>query len=358
MWSCISNFRCNPLSTCSSRGQREPDQSIEMERRDGLATPTQQQPAPVTGLPVQPFSSNARPPGDVSRQRSLLRFFAWKGKSRSRPDAAYTAGQQAAPTNTTAAASLPKSRQESPAVSAVSKSVHIPMPSLQTGSPMGQEAEGSRHSGSVGNRVFITRNGKEYPTIYTLPEDLRNRIRQHDPIVKYSLTDDSVFYRITEKKYLAQGRIAGNPESSAMITNHLAVMPNPRPRAMAKELSEGWSSMTEEQRKELQELIDRNPSHIPVTMFASDLPDYSLNVAHGERALEFARRYEFDSVDDMAVIKMTLGDFRRAGGGAVFEDHGGSINMKGTRPLIVTLPEGATIPVEIVEVVPARIAVR
>lgn len=79
-------------------------------------------------------------------------------------------------------------------------------------------------------------------------------------------------------------------------------------------------------------------------MNAHDLPDPSLNVMYGETAMSRALMY---AKPDTVLVKTTLGAFREVGRGAVFFD--GPIENLATVPLIVTLPAGRSIPVEIID---------
>jgi hypothetical protein len=83
-------------------------------------------------------------------------------------------------------------------------------------------------------------------------------------------------------------------------------------------------------------------------MKASHLPDPSLNVMFGANAIEGAARYA--QGDGVVIVKMTLGDIRKATGGQVriFHDHSAVVNGKGCEPLLITVPEGCQIPVKIV----------
>lgn len=175
----------------------------------------------------------------------------------------------------------------------------------------------------------------------SLPPNVRaDFLDLHDPVQKFGLTDDTVLFRITEKKYLDRKGLAGNPKSCAQIMNHEAVTDSPLSKLSAEAMG-----MTQGMRNEL--LADPVNHFAPVRMSATDLTDPSLNVMFGSGAAAGVRGYAQGS--DVAVVKMKLGDFRKAGGGTVFTDvgamGGGSSQC---RALIVTLPKGKHVPVQVI----------
>lgn len=189
--------------------------------------------------------------------------------------------------------------------------------------------------------VYRSRTGGEFTSVRTLPEPVAKAFDQRfNPVHTLDMDDSSVLYRITEKKYLdKKGRIGGNPESCARILNHEAIAPSPLASQPAY-----CFNMTEAERAEL--LQDPVKHHMPVNMPATELPDWSLNVMFGPSAEAGAKHYGAD--DGCAVVKMKLGDFKKAGGGLVYTDISAARSTPESQALIVTLPAGKRIPTQIV----------
>ncbi|AYB54008.2 AvrPphF family type III effector [Ralstonia solanacearum] len=167
-------------------------------------------------------------------------------------------------------------------------------------------------------------------------------LTQHDPVKALGLTDRSVFYRALDRRYLLTegGRtaLAGNANSGAHIHHHLRLLPS---SGLANETE--FASQPARARERL--LDDPMWQYDLVSMVAKNLPDPTLNVMFGEQAEQGARGYA--KTANHVVVSMTLGDLRNAGGGQVFLDTRAAARSDGTHPLIVTLPEGKTIPVTI-----------
>ncbi|XUW93157.1 AvrPphF family type III effector (plasmid) [Burkholderia sp. M6-3] len=234
-----------------------------------------------------------------------------------------------------------------PTAAAASSSVpsQRPRSSLRTSAPdsstFAASSLAAMNSGNSTEATYVTRSGKRLLSIDSLPESRRsNLLKNNDPVQKLGLTDESVFYRVTERKWVANWRISGNPESIARISNHLALQDNPQRAQFEKWLES--PDLGEEDREGLRKQLDRMPRHTIATMDADELPHPSLNVMYGETAASCALRY---ATNDMALVKIRLGDLRRAGGGSVFYDRTSA--MQGA--LIVTLPAGRSIPIEIIE---------
>jgi hypothetical protein len=223
---------------------------------------------------------------------------------------------------------------------ATASSSSVPSPRPRSATFTGRSLA-AMNSGNSTEATYVTRSGKRLLSIDSLAEPQRsNLLKNNDPVQKLGLTDESVFYRVTERMWVANSRISGNPESMARITNHLALQDNLQRVWFAKELES--PELGEEDRQGLREMLDRMPHHIIATMDADELPDPSLNVMYGEAAASGARLY---AENDMVLVKIRLGDLRKAGGGAVFYDRTSA--MEGA--LIVTLPAGRSIPISIIE---------
>ncbi len=167
-------------------------------------------------------------------------------------------------------------------------------------------------------------------------------LTQHDPVKALGLTDRSVFYRALDRRYLLtegdRTALAGNANSGAHIHHHLRLLPS---SGLANETE--FASQPARVRERL--LDDPMWQYDLVSMVAKNLPDPTLNVMFGEQAEQGARGYA--KTANHVVVSMTLGDLRNAGGGQVFLDTRTAARSDGTHPLIVTLPEGRTIPVAI-----------
>lgn len=196
-----------------------------------------------------------------------------------------------------------------------------------TGQLAGLHSRASTSSTAHAPRVSI--GGKMYTSVDTLPDAAREVfLREHDPVRNLRLTDDSVLYRVTEKKWIKNGALSGNPESHAMIANHNVVRENSYHTMMA-----GYSG------------YGNIPTHMPVDMKAHNLGTPVVNVMYGSQALRQIAGYA--KRGDRELVSMTLGDFRRAGGGDVYFDVSAAMNAPNAQALIVTLPKRAHVPVSV-----------
>lgn len=193
---------------------------------------------------------------------------------------------------------------------------------------------------------IILKDGRSVPALSAqAPAVQAAFLARHDPVQTLGLTDDSVFYRTMEKSWLQKSKdgkgftLAGNPNSVAVIHNHLAVKDNPAFRPAT------FSSLPKETQASL--MNDPIARIFPVAMRASNLPTPTLNVGHGELAAGMAKAY--GRSPDHVVVEMTLGDLRRAGGGQVFFDRSALAGNSKTRALIVTLPAGKRVPVKVID---------
>lgn len=223
------------------------------------------------------------------------------------------------------------SRETKPGHRKAAKALPPPVPSRSTDG-YHKVTGSSRPHKITSETVYTTRSGVAFPSVLTLPHAQREAfLNRNDPVRRLELNDDSVFYRGMPSEFVVNGRISGNPDSMARISNHQAVMPDP---FLAKAPLDV-----------LQQLVGKVDLMVPREMRASDLPEHSLNVAFGRAAKDVAQKYGKSGI----VVKMRLGDLRAAGGGMVFDDVSAVLNNPGrVSPLIVTLPQGKTIPVEIV----------
>lgn len=164
---------------------------------------------------------------------------------------------------------------------------------------------------------YVLKNGAVFPSVNTLAPRARAAFLQtHDPVNQLRLDDASVFYRVTERERIVDGALTGHPHAGARIRNHLALAENPYMPGSFK----------------------------PAEMDALNLPDPALNVMFGTEAYEGVMNYA--TSEDRVAVMMTLGDLRAAGGGEVFLDVSARYGQDNeSRALIVTLPQGASVPV-------------
>ncbi len=168
---------------------------------------------------------------------------------------------------------------------------------------------------------YVLKNGRVFPSVNTLPPAERAAfLAKHDPRNQFKLSDDSVFFRVTERQWVQDGTLSGHPRSGARVRNHFAIAENPYMPGSFK----------------------------PAEMDAMHLPDPVLNVMFGSDACAGLRSYA--TSDSHVLTMMTLGALRAAGGGEVFLDIGARYGQDNdARALIVTLPEGAKVPITIVD---------
>jgi hypothetical protein len=197
--------------------------------------------------------------------------------------------------------------------------------------------------------VFATRSGKTHTHVNTLSDaDREAFLSFYDPIRRLGLTGDSAFFRSTEPWRVEGGRIAGNEETCARIENHQAIETRRNPFVPVDACDD-----------ELQQFEEAGiwiRKTIPVEMKAHELTDHSkpdrpplpsLNVAFGPGGLDLARGYQKEGD---VIVKMYLRDFLAAGGGLAFDDvSSAAAQDEHARALVITLPKGKTIPVEVVK---------
>ncbi|AVS84932.1 hypothetical protein C8239_09365 [Paracidovorax avenae] len=202
-------------------------------------------------------------------------------------------------------------------------------------SPRGGQASGSsgsalratlpssprNHPSGIGlqDGSYVLKNGQVFPSVNTLSRAERVAfLAKHDPCNQLKLNNDSVFFRVTERQWVQDGTLSGHPQAGARIRNHFAIAANPYMPGSFK----------------------------PAEMDAMHLPDPVLNVMFGSEAYAGLRSYA--TSDSHVLTMMTLGALRAAGGGEVFLDISARYGQDNdSRALIVTLPEGAKVPVTI-----------
>lgn len=177
----------------------------------------------------------------------------------------------------------------------------------------------------------------------TLAPALQNSLnKRFDPVQSLGLKDQTVFFRLTDKEWLnnEKGKLSlnGNPDSMARIANHTSLRSNP----LFKN-KEHWAALPAETKAKY--LNDETMRYVPSQMKANELGDPTLNVMWGVDAKAASEGYRRKK--DQVLVKMTLGDLKRAGGGKVFFDTSSVASSSGTRALIVTLPENASVPVQL-----------
>ena len=178
---------------------------------------------------------------------------------------------------------------------------------------------------------------KRHIALHALSPEIQDALLDNlDPVRTLGLTDATVLYRSTHKSWLqnidGKPMLGGNPESVATINNYHVLRPNTIDpitlRMMPPEMRD-----------------DPAMKYAPTKMRANELPVPTLNVMHGARAHETAAYGEGSK--NHVLVSMTLGDLRKAGGGQVFRDVDSAAGGASAVPLIVTLPEGALVPVKI-----------
>jgi len=182
--------------------------------------------------------------------------------------------------------------------------------------------------------------GRHYQSIDSVDAAVKTALlATYDPVQSLGLTNDSRFYRVTESKWVGQGSIRGNPKSMASVLHHEAVEPN-------RHHNPGVA-----QTEYLYNIAHTVQPYKPAEIPAKDLGHPTLNVMWGSVAAQGALQY---AQHGHALVEMTLGDLRRAGGGKVFFDAIRSDDERSI-PLIVTLPKGTAVPVKVID--PASLAV-
>ena len=163
-----------------------------------------------------------------------------------------------------------------------------------------------------------------------------------DPARQLGFDHKTVFYRTLDNSFLkrdAHGKLTveGNPNSTADVTNYLALKPN-----TLFDNKELLSTVPRDIRESY--LNDPSMRYEATRGPATELPHPTLNVVYGKRAREVAQGY---GGQNSVLVKIKLGDLLEAGGGQVFRDAMASARGRDFHPLIVTLPPGKSVPVEI-----------
>ena len=200
--------------------------------------------------------------------------------------------------------------------------------------------------------LTVTRNTRQ-----ALAEPALNRIDQlsdadrdaflarFDPMRTLNLTGDSRLFRATEASRIVNGRMAGNPNSKALIANHFFFQDNPAIERCMRYLSR--DDLSSEDHEQIRRSIAEMSPITPVQMNASELHEPSLNVMHGTDAANGVRGYSGDR-PGCVTVSMKLKDFQDAGG-VVFRDVSSIVDGGDLSPLLITLPKGKSVPVEIVD---------
>lgn len=169
--------------------------------------------------------------------------------------------------------------------------------------------------------------GETLTSIHQLSVSQREQfLNTHDPMRKLRINNDTPLYRTTEKRFIQEGKLAGNPKSIARVNLHEELQLNPLASILG-------------------DLPHEASAYFPKSARAADLKDPSLNVMTGSRAKNAIRGYAHD---DHVAVKMRLGDFLEKGG-KVYADTSSVIDGGDeASALIVTLPKGQKVPVEII----------
>lgn len=171
----------------------------------------------------------------------------------------------------------------------------------------------------------------ELTHVRQLPPDEQERfLSEHDPMrYMHNLNANTSLYRTTERRYVSNGCIQGNPESMARIVRHDKLVANQSSRFYADAR------------------VGTAEAYSPAPARASDLGP-TLNVMAGSQAHTFAAMYGRQNPNNI-VVKMKLGDFLQRGGKVYFDVGSAITGDRDTAPLIVTLPHGESVPVQIVQ---------
>lgn len=161
-------------------------------------------------------------------------------------------------------------------------------------------------------------------------------LREHD------LTEDTVVYRWMDRRFLneAEGTVAGNPNSMAMITDEYA---RPELKNMARLMRNTSRPGAAAGDVEIAEQYLAQPGNSltnPPTRNASSLSDPGINVSR--RPLDgYSGAHRGDS--NMVLVQVRVGDAVRAGG-RVYAD----ISSTGQGAFYLTIPRGHSIPYRLV----------
>lgn len=216
-----------------------------------------------------------------------------------------------------------------------------------TARPMLSKGLATTGSSSTANAVRLAARMPKVKKGHVRFESLEPHVQEAlldrlDPSRQLGLKDDAVLYRMMDKSFLTQdehGRftVEGNPNSEADVTNYLEL----KPSALVDDQA-FLSTLPRETRESFQN--DPSMRYEATRCPASELPHPTLNVMYGKRAREVAQGYPGK---DRVLVKIKLGDLLEAGGGQTFRDVKAAARGRDCQPLIVTLPAGKSVPVEI-----------
>ncbi|PAU59565.1 hypothetical protein BZL41_16955 [Pseudomonas sp. PIC25] len=186
-----------------------------------------------------------------------------------------------------------------------------------------------RHRGSTvpeRSGVALSFCGRHLTSVDQLSSSERQRfLKTRDPMNMYELKPETLVYRSMPAEHLVNGQVSGNPNSRALIRDHERLMPNPLGGGQPGTAEAYWTMQ-----RPAREL---GPS---------------LNVMAGTRALETVS-LGYNRTGQNITVEMKLGDFLERGG-KVYRDESAVSGDRQKRaiPLIVTLPEGESVPAKIV----------
>ncbi|WP_443190451.1 AvrPphF family type III effector [Pseudomonas indica] len=167
-----------------------------------------------------------------------------------------------------------------------------------------------------------TEGGNRLTSIDQLsPHERQLFLESHDPMEIYKLKRDTPLYRTMPAEYLVDGRVSGNPNSGAEIRDYERLRPNPF----------GGQPGTAD-------------AYWPVIRNARELGP-SLNVMAGPDAQKSTIGYHREGNIN---VEMRLGDFLERGGKVYGDESSKAGDGIETVALIVTLPEGESVPAKIV----------
>ncbi|MFC0138909.1 AvrPphF family type III effector [Erwinia mallotivora] len=170
--------------------------------------------------------------------------------------------------------------------------------------------------------------GQAVTSIYQLSDEARNNfLRNHDPMISLGLNSETPLYRTTQKKYIKNGMIAGNPNSKARIG--LYEEPRLNPLAAHYDIP-----------------ADQAHAYLPRQIRAYELPQPSLNVIVGPGARNAISGY---AKGDHVAVQMRLGDFLEHGGKVYNDVSAIGVDDSTSNALIVTLPKGKKVPVQVLD---------
>lgn len=170
--------------------------------------------------------------------------------------------------------------------------------------------------------------GQAVTSVYHLSDEARhNFLSQHDPMISMGLHADTPVFRTTERKYIKNGMMAGNPNSVARIALHEEPRFNP--------MSSHYGVTA-----------DQAHAYLPRKMRAAELRVPSLNVITGSEARNAVRGY---AKGNHVAVQMRLGDFLERGGKVYNDVSAMGVDDDTSSALIVTLPKGQRVPVQILD---------